>query len=356
VFIDRYNNDYIHVAPCCQALYKTELVSNFDFYSSPYLTSLRNRFDNGEQPAECQRCWDAEAHGHASRRQSAIKFYNLPDEDRTVIFEGLDHSATWACNLACIMCGPEYSSTWANKLSMTRNDLEKIGRLFQKSNDFLERVNVKTLKKLHFNGGEPLLNNEHVHLLERLSSDNMLKDVFISYNTNGTTYPSDRLINLWSQAKLVKIFFSIDAVGSAFEYIRWPAKWNSVHKNILAMKEHLPNNIMFGVNATIGSYNLLEMKNVWDWFLSSIETNKAGDKSDFCWQMADNYNISELSIEAKHAAIEQLEPIESLQGIVSMLKLASTLGQSNQWISKLDALDQKRNNSWRNSLLVAQYY
>ena len=356
VFIDRYNSDHIHVAPCCQALYATEPVEQFDFYSSPYLNSLRDQFDQGQRPIECQRCWDAESHGHVSRRQSAIEFYNLPKEDRTVIFEGLDHSATWACNLACIMCGPEYSSTWAREMSMSRPELIKIGRLFQKSNNFLERVNVRTLKKLHFNGGEPLLNNDHVRLLESLSSDGMLKDVFISYNTNGTTYPSARLIELWSQAKLVKIFFSVDAIDSAFEYIRWPAKWTEVNNNILAMKQQLPSNVMFGVNATVGNYNLFEIKQVWEWFLSTIETNKAGDKSDFCWQLADNYSIKDLSATAKQAAIDCLAPVEILQGIVSVLKKTINQQQVDDWIVKLDALDQSRNNSWRQSLVVSQYY
>jgi uncharacterized Fe-S cluster-containing radical SAM superfamily protein len=328
----------------------------FNFYTSTALVNLREQFDAGNFPNECDRCWQVEKHGHKSRRQSAIEFYKLPTEDRTVVFEGLDYSATWACNLACIMCSPHNSSLWASELSLSRNELRKIGKLFQKSSNFLENINVQTLKKLHFNGGEPLLNNDHLSVLEKLNNNGMLKNVFISYNTNGTIVPSPRLIELWSKAQLVKIFFSIDATDAAFEYIRWPAKWNQTQDNMLNLKHMLSDNVMFGINATLGCYNVFEIKHVWEWFLKNIRTNNAGDESDFCWQMANNYNISNLSSTAKQAAIEYIGTTTELQGIVSFLRESESSLRSDTWITKLDKIDAKRNTSWRNSLRIAQYY
>ena len=356
MFINRFNSDQVYVSPCCQAIGALEPADTLDFYDSATLTNFRKRFDAGEFPSDCNRCWHVEKHGHKSRRQSAIEFFNLPSEDRTVIFEGLDYSGTWACNLACIMCSPEFSSTWASELSLSKSELAKIGKLFQKSNNFLDHVDIRSLKKLHFNGGEPLLNNDHLSLLEKLNDCNMLKNVFISYNTNATIAPSSRLIELWSQARLVKIFFSIDATDSAFEYIRWPAIWSQAQDNMLNLKQNLPGNIMFGINATVGCYNVFEIKNVWEWFLKNIKTNNSGDPSDFCWQMANNYDISNLSYIAKQAAIAYIGITPELQGIVSYLHASADHKQSDQWITSLDKLDSKRSNSWRNSLQVAQYY
>jgi MoaA/NifB/PqqE/SkfB family radical SAM enzyme len=356
MYIDKFNNDYVNVSPCCQSDSNREAVDNFNFYTSKHLTDLRKRFDAGEFPSECNRCWYAEKNGHKSRRESAIEFFNLPIEDRTVILEGLDYSGTWACNLACIMCAPVFSSTWASELSLSKFELVKIGRLFQKSNNFLETVNVQSLKKLHFNGGEPLLNNDHLSVLEKLKDEGMLKNVFISYNTNATIAPSPRLIELWRQARLVKIFFSIDATNTAFEYIRWPANWNQVQDNMLNLKQNLPDNVMFGINATVGCYNIFEIRHVWEWFLKNIKSNNSGDESDFCWQMADNYDISNLSDVAKQAAISYIGTISELQGIVSFLGASAGCAQSDHWITKLNELDTKRGNNWRNSLHVAQYY
>jgi hypothetical protein len=356
MFIDRFNNDQVYVSPCCQAIGAREPADKFNFYTSKTLTNLRNQFNAGNFPKECDRCWQAEKHGHKSRRQSAIEFFNLSTEDRTVIFEGLDYSGTWACNLACIMCSPSFSSTWASEMSLPKAELAKIGKLFQKSNNFLDQVDVRSLKKLHFNGGEPLLNNDHLSLLEKLNDNNLLKNVFISYNTNATIQPSPRLIELWSKAKLIKIFFSIDATETAFEYVRWPANWNQVQDNILNLKNNLPGNVMFGINSTVGCYNVFEIKHVWDWFLKNIKTNNSGDSSDFCWQMANNYNIGNLSIAAKQAAIAYLENTPELQGIVSYLRTSIDYVQSDQWITKLDNLDIKRGNKWRDSLHIAQHY
>ena len=142
MFINRFNSDQVYVSPCCQAIGGLESANTLDFYNSTTLTNFRKQFDAGEFPSNCNRCWQAEKHGHKSRRQSAIEFFNLCTEDRTVIFEGLDYSGTWACNLACIMCSPEFSSTWASELSLSKNELAKIGKLFQKSNNFLDQVDI----------------------------------------------------------------------------------------------------------------------------------------------------------------------------------------------------------------------
>jgi molybdenum cofactor biosynthesis enzyme MoaA len=48
------------------------------------------------------------------------------------------------------------------------------------------------VKKIHFNGGEPLLNDDQLGLLLKLEKQDVLKNVFISYNTNGTVMPSKK--------------------------------------------------------------------------------------------------------------------------------------------------------------------
>lgn len=355
VYIDRHNDTHIQVAPCCQAATRLESVDAFSFETSPHLTDLRKQFDLSEQPSACNRCWSVEKLGHKSRRQSAIEFFQDPAPDTTIQLQSIDHSATWACNLACVMCSPHNSSLWATQESLTRDDLKSLGRHFQKSNNFLDRLNVSHIKKVHFNGGEPLLNNDQTELLLKLEEQGVLKDTFISYNTNGTVMPSNRVIDLWKHARLVKIFFSIDAVGPGFEYVRWPGNWNQTSQNILDMRADLPSNVMFGFNTTVGSYNLLEIDNVYRWFEKNIKTNREGDASDFCWQFASNFNPAAVSRIIKIQAIKQLESIEDLSGVVSYLE--STLGNpgNTSWIVALDKIDSKRNTNWRAALKVSQF-
>lgn len=357
VFIDRFNNDHIKLAPCCQAIPSVEPLDNFDFNTSPTLTKFRKQFDQGLRSAECAMCWTAENLGHKSRRQSAIEFFNLPFNDRSVQLESIDHNATWACNMACVMCSPSVSSLWASELDLTADDLVKFGRKFQRDNNILSNLDVSGIKKIHYNGGEPFLNNHQLELLKILEEQQVLKNVFISYNTNGSIFPHKKVIDYWERSRLVKLFFSIDATGTAFEYIRWPGKWHQVNENIQRMRNELPSNVMFGINLTVGNYNVLELKELWNWFNTTIATNREGDISDFNWQIAKNFDPVSINESVKKQATQDLLGITQLSGIVEYLNSdVYPIKENNNWIEIFDNYDQKRMTNWRTSLKISEYY
>ena len=351
IFVDHYNHDHVRVAPCCQSTSAIEPIANFDFTTSKYLNNLREKFSLGEKPAACARCWEAEDLGNESRRQGAIKFFKLNEPTDQIILESIDHSSTWACNSACVMCNPTLSSMWATELNLSRDDLAAIGRSFQKKNTFFDNLDLGNIKKIHFNGGEPMLNNDQIKLLEQVD----LSNTTVSYNTNGTVYPDHKIIDIWKKSKLVKLFFSIDATEAAFEYIRYPGKWESVVSNILTMKQQLPSNVMFGFNVTVGSYNLLELSAVYQWFADNILTNRENDPSDFCWQLAYNYNVNLLPQYIKQQAIQELKSIEQYQGLVNLLEDTNST-VDDTWIKKLTTIDQRRQTDWKKSLRIGKYY
>lgn len=355
VYIDRFNNDYIKIGPCCQSQQSIEPVDSFNFRDNKFLTNLRQQFARGKKPVECNNCWEVESVGHKSRRQSVIEFYNTaPSEE--VQLNSIDYSATWACNMSCIMCSPIHSSLWAKELEYTTEQLTKIGRHFQKANNILEHLDVGLIKKIHFNGGEPFLNNHQTSLLKRLDEHDVLKNAFISYNTNGSIIPNDKIIEYWSRSRLVKLFFSIDATDAAFEYIRYPGKWKEIEHNIKTMKAQLPSNVMFGINLTVGGYNLLELLDLWHWFENNISKNREGDLSDFNWQLARNFDPAHVDIKVKQQTIRDLENISVLSGIAEYLKSTLNHDTNNQWIDILTGLDQRRNTNWKKSLKIGKYY
>jgi sulfatase maturation enzyme AslB (radical SAM superfamily) len=326
-------------------------VENFDFNTNTYLQSIRQEFADGKKPMACSRCWQDESLGKKSRRLSAIEFFELPTKSNTVTLESVDHSATWACNLSCIMCGPQNSSTWATELNMSQQSLIAMGKKFQKQNKLFDYLDLSGIKKIHFNGGEPMLNDDQSDILRRID----LSNAFVSYNTNGTVYPSLDIINLWKKSKLVKLFFSIDATDTAFEYIRYPGKWNMLVNNIKTMRKELPSNVMFGINVTVGNYNVLEMPSVYKWFMENLSTNREGDSSDFCWQLAYNYNVTDLSLKIKQEAISALSLIDQFSGLVEILK-STTYSHNDNWMQQLNQIDQRRNTSWKESLQIGKYY
>lgn len=199
-----------------------------------------------------------------------------------------------------------------------------------------------------------MLNDDQVSLLEKLDEQGILSDVFISYNTNASIYPSDRLIDLWQRSRLVKLFLSIDAVEQAFEYIRWPAVWSAVEKNILRMKKELPSNVMFGFNITVGSYNIFEIKAVKQWIDQNLSCNREGDSSDFNWQIADNFDPKWLHKDIKQLAIMQLDGV--VDSITAYLESYIEHSSSDHWIEMLDRIDFKRGTRWKKQLLIGNYY
>ena len=354
IYVDRVNDDQLLIAPCCQADSKIEPLAGFDFATSPYLQHLRNEVAQGNRPNACDRCWKVESVGGKSRRQSAIEFYQLEPGDDRVVLQGLDNNVTWACNLACIMCGPHNSSSWANEMSMTKKDLLRIGKLFQKNNNFFDHIDTDNLKKIHFNGGEPLLNNDQIALLEKLEAQDILGDVFISYNTNASIYPSARLIDLWRRTRLVKLFFSVDATEKAFNYIRWPADWAAVENNILRMKQELPGNVMFGFNVTVGTYNVFEIKAVKQWMDQNLSCNRHGDRSDFNWQIANNFDPKWLPEHIKRTAMRYLDG--TADGVAAYLTSYIEHPSSDSWTKSLDRIDQRRATKWKDQLMIGSYY
>jgi sulfatase maturation enzyme AslB (radical SAM superfamily) len=354
IYIERYNSNQLLVSPCCQSMASVEPTDNFNFVDSAHLTKIREKFNHGELVKECNRCWRDEENNTQSRRQSMLDAYPVPDSQ--IVLESIDYNATWACNLACIMCDQRFSSTWAKELACTPEDLSKIGRRFNKENSFVQQFDLSNVKRVHFNGGEPLLNNEHLMLLEQLDRAGSLSQTALSYNTNGTQYPTERTLELWSRAQSVILFLSIDGTEDAYEYIRYPGIWAQTADNIKHLKETMPETVTFGFNVTVGCYNIFEVPTVLAWFKEHLSHNRFGNFSDFNCQIAYNFDLKMLNYNARQAAIDYLTPYTELAGLVSALKSVPDDVEDDKWIHKLGIIDKRRGTSWRTTLKVAEYY
>ena len=159
LYIEPVNHDQIRIAACCQSQMNLETSHTFDFVHNDFLGEIRRDLSSGIQSPECDSCWRIEAAGGRSRRHSVMEEYDQPDCQ--VDLQSLDINVTWACNLACVMCGPTWSSTWAKELSLPATRLIDLGRSHQRSNDWLDRMDFSRISRVHFNGGEPLLNHDH---------------------------------------------------------------------------------------------------------------------------------------------------------------------------------------------------
>lgn len=354
LFVDRVNDDKIRIAPCCQSVRKTVQVDLFDFHTNDHLQNLRQQIKQGIRPSDCEDCWSKEAIGEDSRRLTEIRHHGMMD-DYDVELNNLDYSPTWACNSACISCSPMNSSMWAQELDLDRNKLLEIGRTYQKKNFFVERLDLSQIRNLHFNGGEPLLNQDGLEFINRVSAVKSLQDVRLTYNTNGTVFPDDDLVDQWAKMKMVRLFFSIDAVDTAFEYIRWPGNWTQVCANMIKMHDCLPTNVWFGFNITVGTYNIYEIDQVFDWINKNLPTNRAGAASNIAWQPAHGFYPNLLNDAAKQAVRNKYQYDRRFDTIISCMD-QPVIPTKFVWTQRLDAIDERRGTNWRKSLKISQFY
>lgn len=256
VYIQRFANGKHSIAPCCLAKQSEQSTDKIDFINDRYLNMIRKEFSVGIRSGACRQCWDLEDSGGISQRNVQIAQANMP-LDESVTLYNIDYNTLPLCNARCIICSPMYSSAWATSIGRVSEIID----IAKNNYDHLDGLDLSNLKRIYFNGGEPLLTDEHVELLQRVDN---ISNLDILYNTNGSCYPNDCALNLWNKAKSVTIFFSIDGIGHRFEETRTPLKWDQVSENIKKMNQL--ENINIACSYTIGRHNVYDLQDTINWF------------------------------------------------------------------------------------------
>jgi len=261
------NKDQVALSPCC--LFPEEQTDKIDFYTNPLLKSVRQQWNQNIIPNDCQGCY---------RKENSNQWYiDNGYNNTTVELIRLDYWVGNICNLRCAICSPYFSSSWGEELKIPIVERSNTTNYAWKDLDLIK------LKFIHFNGGEPLLSKEHVEFLKAIPTKSQ---VHLNYNTNGTILPSEKLLELWSQFKLVQLDFSIDDIGDRFEYQRYPAKWNEVVKNLQWFIDHSPVNCMFAVNTTVSILNQDNLINLNQWLSKNFNANRVTDPIEYRTQDA----------------------------------------------------------------------
>jgi hypothetical protein len=270
----------IRVTPCCW--YKEEnLITDLtqDLWNNELLIDLRkSNAQDQELSNGCQQCVFMERNGTTSRRTGVNEYYNSTATNLSGP-RGLEISFDYTCNLACIVCGPSLSTQWRLELETPKkefpirlDDLDII--------KVLENLDLSNLDNIHFYGGDPLLTRTHEIILNYIDKKFGLDKIYVWYNTNGTVRVNQRVLDLWSKCRLIKVYFSIDDVGPRFEYIRYGASWAEVEDNVFWFKEHSPVNTMFTIQPTLNCLNALHHYEITHWKEQNFNTNRLGDFTD----------------------------------------------------------------------------
>lgn len=309
---------------------------------------------DGKPIPGCSTCYQEESANRKSRRQSSAELYteflNHIDIDQSLSGPiGLDYSIGNWCNLKCVICGPHNSSFWISDYQKIYPNVT-IQQYINRKSDVLEIENdsfLENIKSLHFHGGgEPLLSTAHVSLLERIDRVKGLSDVRVFYNTNATVRVTKEVLELWSRCKLIELYFSIDDVGSRFEYQRTGAKWDQVVENINWYQDNMPHNHMFNINCVWGYLNLFYLTELDDWHKSSLPTNRHGDTCNLIFQKAiGKFGISHLSATVKDFLQNKFQGRHNLQMLLNDIS-ENDKPHTTFWNS-IQPIDQIRNSDFR---------
>lgn len=201
-----------NVFACCR--YKTP-VKKFtenvvDILDSTEYENLRNNSLQGIHNSNCQKCYYEESLGKKSLRQQFNEEYDCEQVELKFLEVGLDN----ICNLTCDGCWDEFSSSWAKK-----NNSKIIVRTSKEIVDLPKSVN-----KVLFLGGEPLMTTRHLRILKIADRTNLE----VTYNTNGTFLLEDETIKLLNECKQVKFIVSIDGYKELNEKVRSGSKWEDI--------------------------------------------------------------------------------------------------------------------------------
>jgi organic radical activating enzyme len=319
------------VRPCCLA--DDEITDNqghkFNLATSEfgtiqhsdYMQNLRKQFLDQQQPQTCRKCWNEERAGRTSKRMHTLDRLKhiVPHTDWTedakpLLF--LDLKLGNICNLKCRICGSWSSSTFAAEEldQLAGNEQKKASYHYQmlrqgawprENPQFWSEIDqvVDQIRYIEFTGGEPFMIAEHFDLLQRLVDMGIAGGIEIHYNTNGTQWP-EQAEAIWRHFKLVEIAFSIDDVGTRFEYQRSNAVWTEVCANIDRFKElkSRHTNIQLQVCTTVNVFNVYYLETVADWI--------AQQQFDFVyWNMmheAYYFSINTLPESAKQGIFDHL--------------------------------------------------
>jgi MoaA/NifB/PqqE/SkfB family radical SAM enzyme len=258
----------------------------------------------------CEVCNTAERQGASSPRQlnndylfEHLEIDIMAELEKIVAADlvaesiyALDWMPSNYCNYACVMCHSGASSQrftfevkQGKKLTYVINPVEP---------DFYDLV--KDVKILGFTGGETILQPEVHKLIDYLIEKDLAKNMITTILTNVSDFP-DELVEKFKKFKRVLYTVSIDGVGDVIEYQRRGAKWSTVEKNAIKIRQTPVVHEI--INYVVTSINILSAMDFVDW----CHKNDMKFIAISAVFQQDRFGVAAMPPELKKLALERLK-------------------------------------------------
>jgi len=246
-----------------------------EFWESDALKKIKDQMINGTDKIDgCKECYHDERLIGQSMRTSALQKYKFLND--RMYSKLIDHygylnkkAPSWlemhlgnTCNLKCLICRPEDSSMFLqeNRVIGISKHNQSDYTLNKDTVDFNIDLIIDHLDVLDLRGGESLLVPAIKQKLKEISPTKCANKT-LRIQTNGTIL-DDIWKTIFNKFRSVEIMLSIDAYGDDNFYIRYPADWNTIEKNV---DYFISAGHELSINCTVSNLNFLLLDKLLAW-------------------------------------------------------------------------------------------
>lgn len=270
------------VKPCCR--FSESLEFNGAENTQSAFRSIREEMLAGEVPRGCEKCLEEERAGGTSKRMRSDHLLpkghdaNPPAINDSLV-QYLEINLSSHCNLRCLMCSPERSSSWNRDAAAAGYPSTPAAT----ADLSLVRPLLKNVKVVSLLGGETFLGPRLEEIIDLIFEEADPAGVELVLSTNLTVFPDEVLLEKLARFKEVDIGCSIDAVGARNEYIRFPSKWPEVENNFLRFRDWAEGrkNILLRLDATLSALSYPGLPNLLEWWNKNAPRRKSGRGREF---------------------------------------------------------------------------
>ena len=275
---------FVYVDGVKQDLFNLKVDDWKDVWNSEYLIDLREKQAKGIRNPTCELCYFGLTRSKRYRYIRDSEYYQplYKKESPNKIELRLSNE----CNLSCRFCTPINSSIYEKemvKLGKSKNPVpdvvkrnyidvaNSVNKIKKQGEKFLrdtvdnlqELIDSVTIIEMH--GGEPTLETK---LWEILENTDVSEKEFICYSN--VIKLSDYHIDILNRFKKGRFIASVDVADETISYVRYPAEWEVVSKNLMMLKK-FKKEIEIQVSMTMQIYNMYRMAKSVTWMFDKFK-------------------------------------------------------------------------------------
>lgn len=266
------------ISPCCVIPGWMDIRQHTiqDFWHDHALKEIQDAMMRDEMLEVCSQCYRSEQQSGQSMRLDNLEQHHVDialTTDEILDQHGfrdlpapryIEMHVNNVCNLKCLTCRPEDSSMF-----LAENLQLGISNHRQVDYSIPEDIMVRRLQELQDNqldyldlrGGESMLVPQVKNFLHDLPEQHHIK--MLRLQTNGTIPLTDEWQTILRKFPKIGMMLSVDAYGDHNHYIRYPADWREIERNIEIMRG-MPN-VYFCVSCTLSNLNLPVLDRLIQW-------------------------------------------------------------------------------------------